>query len=139
MTQCLIFLAIIPVVCWQLAKKDYKDQKFFLLGLSFGLVVAPVSQGVLEFAVLPVIGGFFGGLGLVFNVVHGSVGYLFLTCLGVFEQGVLSGGQILLMSMVNGALWVSYYGYIGYRLDLRLAVRPSGNSGIFRVQFKQLT
>lgn len=91
-------------------------------GLAAGLVIAPVSQGLVEYTLIPVVGGLIGIVGAVFNMIHGSVGYFMLGAIGSFEPGmILSASQLTLMNVVNAAIWMSYYGFVGYRMDVKSA------------------
>ncbi|MEN8258410.1 MAG: hypothetical protein ABFS09_11170 [Thermodesulfobacteriota bacterium] len=122
MSHYLIFLAIIPIACFQLAKMYAPCRLWLLTGLSAGLVIAPVSQGLVEYTLIPVIGGCIGIIGTMFNLVHGSVGYFFLAALGTFESGtVLNASELALMNVINAVIWTTYYGVVGYRMDLRFS------------------
>ncbi len=122
MSHLLIFLAIIPIACFQLAKMYAPCRLWLLTGLTAGLVIAPVSQGLVEYTLIPVIGGYIGIIGTMCNLIHGSVGYLFLGAMGTFEPGVvLNSSQLIVMNAVNAVIWTIYYGVVGYRMDLKLS------------------
>ncbi|MDA3970320.1 MAG: hypothetical protein PF442_03115 [Desulfobulbaceae bacterium] len=119
---CLIFLALLPIATFHISKIMMPSRVFSFTAAAVGLVIAPVSQGMVEFTLIPLIGVYFGFIGGVLNMIHGSVGYFFLGALGVFEAGtVLTVTQLLLMNMVNGVIWISYYSFVGYRMDLKLS------------------
>ncbi len=122
MSHLLIFLAIIPIACFQLAKMYAPCRLWLLTGITAGLVIAPVSQGLVEYTLIPVIGGYIGIIGTMFNLIHGSVGYFFLGAMGTFEPGaVLNASQLIVMNAVNAVIWTIYYGVVGYRMDLKLS------------------
>lgn len=125
MSHYLIFLAIIPMSCFHLAKMFGPGRLWLWTGLSAGLVIAPVSQGLVEYTLIPVIGGMLGLVGAVFDIVHASVGYFLLAAMGVFEPGqVLTAPQFTLMHLVNGLIWTTYYGIVGFRMDLKFSRKP---------------
>lgn len=122
MCHYLIFLAIVPITAFQLSKMFAPGRLWLLTGLAAGLVVAPVSQGLVEYTLIPLIGGMLGLVGALFNFIHGSVGYLLMASWGIFGPNeVLDGFQITMMNLVNGAIWTTYYGVVGYRMDLKLS------------------
>ena len=122
MSHYLIFLAIIPIACFQLAKMYAPCRLWLATGIAAGLVIAPVSQGLVEYTLIPVIGNAIGIIGAMLNLIHGSVGYFVLGMLGKVEPGtLLSASEMTLMNMVNAAIWTTYYGVVGFRMDLKLS------------------
>ncbi|MBU2538511.1 MAG: hypothetical protein KKH22_08725 [Proteobacteria bacterium] len=122
MTQLLILLAIIPVACFHFSKKIHPKDRWLLFGVSFGTVVSPVSYGLMEFTSVPVIGKLLGLIGLMANLIHGSLGYFFLQSIGLLAEGSpLLGSQLLMIHMVNALIWSSYYGMIGYKIGQKIA------------------
>lgn len=122
MTQLLIVLAIIPVACFQLSNKLHPKDRWLLFGVSFGTVVSPVSYSLMEFTSVPVIGKLLGLIGLMANLIHGSLGYFFLQSIGLLAEGApLLGSQLLMIHMVNALIWSSYYGMIGYKIGQKIA------------------
>ncbi|MBU0681885.1 MAG: hypothetical protein KKD73_10745 [Proteobacteria bacterium] len=122
MTQYLILLAIIPLSVFNLTKMFMPRRRWLLSGFATGLVIAPVSMGLIEFTYVPIIGKALGLVGVVGNLIHGSVGYFFLVSFGGMEPGVLlSASQLVTISLVNAAIWGSYYGMVGYNIDGKLA------------------
>lgn len=120
MSQYLIFLAIIPIVTFQLTKMFAPNRLWVLTGIAAGLVIAPLSQGLVEYSLIPVVGGVIGIFGAIFNMIHGSVGYFFLGAIGTFEPGtVLNVSELILMNVVNAVIWTSYYGIFGFRMDAK--------------------
>jgi hypothetical protein len=126
MTQYLILLAIIPLSVFSLTKMFMPRRRWLLSGLASGLVIAPVSMGLIEFTYVPIIGKALGIVGVIGNLIHGSVGYFFLVSFGGMEPGVLlSASQLVTISLVNAAIWGSYYGMVGYNIDVKLATEES--------------
>ena len=126
MSQYLILLAIIPLSVFNLTKMFMPRRRWLLSGLATGLVVAPVSMGLVEFTYVPIFGKALGLIGTIFNLIHGSVGYFFLVSFGGMEPGVLlSASQLITINMVNAAIWGSYYGMVGYNIDAKLATEET--------------
>jgi hypothetical protein len=122
MSQYLILLAIIPISVFNLSKMFMPRRRWFLSGLATGLVIAPVSMGLIEFTYVPIIGKALGLVGVVGNLIHGSVGYFFLVSFGGLEPGVLlATSQLVTISLVNAGIWGAYYGMVGYNIDAKLA------------------
>lgn len=122
MTQLLILLAIIPLACLQFGKKLHPQDRWLLFGVAFGTVVSPVSYGLMAFTSMPVIGKLMGLIGLMANLIHGSLGYFFLQSFGLLTEGaLLQAPQLLMIYMVNALIWSSYYGMIGYKIGQKIA------------------
>ncbi|MEN8258412.1 MAG: hypothetical protein ABFS09_11180 [Thermodesulfobacteriota bacterium] len=122
MSQYLILLAIIPLSVFNLTKMFMPGRRWLLSGLAAGLVIAPVSMGLIEFTYVPIIGKALGLVGVVGNLIHGSVGYFFLVSFGGMEPGVLlTASQLVTINLVNAAIWGSYYGMVGHNIDAKLA------------------
>lgn len=122
MTQLLALLAVIPLACLQLSKKLHPKDRWLLFGVAFGTVISPVSYGLMEFTSIPVIGKLMGLIGLMTNLIHGSLGYFFLQSIGLLaESAPLQASQLLMIHMVNALIWSSYYGMIGYKIGQKIA------------------
>ncbi len=121
MSELLILLAIIPLACYQLTKNFKTKHRWAMIGVSSGLVIAPISFGLLQFTYVPIIGKIMGFIGLIFNLTHGSVGYFCLVGSGVIDPGaVLSASQLVMINVVNAALFSFAYGMIGYSVDKKI-------------------
>jgi hypothetical protein len=126
MSQYLIFLAIIPLTCWQFTKIFKVKDRWLYIGLSLGLVIAPLSYGLLQFTYIPLIGKLLGIIGLIVNLTHGSVGYFCLAGSGFFAPGaLLSASQLVMINLVNAVIFASCYGMIGYALDRKMEEESS--------------
>lgn len=121
MGHYLILLAVIPLSCFYLTKLYDPEDKWLYRGLSVGLVIAPLSYGLLQFTFIPFIGKFMGIIGLLVNLTHGTLGYFCLAGSGFFEPGVLlSAAQIAMINVVNAGIFATCYGMIGYSIDRKL-------------------
>jgi hypothetical protein len=118
MSQWLIFLAIIPLSSLHLTKHFNLKNRWMWNGIAFGLVVAPVSFGLLQMTYIPVLGKLIGLIGLVANLIHGSVGYICLLGSGMLElNSMMTAPQLCLINLVNGLLFAYLYGIIGHYVD----------------------
>jgi hypothetical protein len=98
-----------------------------ITGITMGMVIAPVSLALIKFSYIPIIGKLIGIVGLVTNLIHGSVGYFGLMTVGLMEPGtVLAGSDLMIINLVNAVIWALYYGVIGYNIDHKTtAIIPS--------------
>lgn len=127
MTQLLLLLAIIPLSCFNLATTFKSKHRWMITGITMGMVIAPVSLALIKFSYIPIIGKLIGIVGLVTNLIHGSVGYFGLMTVGLMEPGtVLAGSDLMIINLVNAVIWALYYGVIGYNIDHKTtAIIPS--------------
>jgi hypothetical protein len=122
MSQWLIFLAIVPLSSLYLTKNFQTKKKFMWNGVAFGMVIAPVSFGLIQMTYIPIIGKLLGLVGVIGNLTHGSIGYLCLLGSGVLEMNtVITASQLIMINLVNGVLFAYIYGLIGYAVDRKLA------------------
>ena len=121
MSQWLIFLAIIPLSSLHLTKNFNLKNRWMWNGIAFGLVVAPVSFGLLQMTYIPIFGKFIGLIGLIGNLIHGSVGYICLLGSGLLDLNtMMTGPQLCLVNLVNGVIFSYAYGIIGHSMDEKL-------------------
>lgn len=121
MTQYLILLAIIPLSCISLTRIYESKDRWMFVGCSVGMVIAPFSYGLLQFTYIPFIGKLVGYLALLIHLTHGSIGYFCLAGSGFFTPGVmLSAPELMLLSLVNGLIFASWYGVLGHYIDRKL-------------------
>ena len=91
-------------------------------GIAFGLVIAPVSFGLIQMTYIPFIGKLLGLVGVIANLTHGAIGYICLLGSGVLETSTLiTATQLVMINVVNGVLFAGIYGLIGYAIDRKLA------------------
>jgi len=118
MSQYLIFLALIPLSCFELVKLFKFTYRNTICGISIGLVVAPVSFALLKFAYVPIIGKFLGLIGLPIHITHGCFGYICMIGMGLVEpEIVVTALQLTIINVFNGLLFALIYGLMGYLLD----------------------
>jgi len=118
MSQWLIFLAIVPLASFQLTKIYEVKNRWMWNGIAIGLVIAPLSFGLIQLTYIPLVGPLLGLVGLVANLTHGSIGYFCLVGSGVLElDTVITASQLAIINVVNGVLFSYCYGLVGYSLD----------------------
>lgn len=118
MSHYMILLAIIPLCCYELTKPFNYRYRNMLRGISIGMVISPVSFALLKFTFLPVIGQLLGLIGLAANLTHGSAGYACLISIGFLEIGAhVTPMGLVMINLINGLLFSSVYGMIGYVMD----------------------
>ena len=121
MSQYLIFLAILPLICFEICKLFRCSYKNTIYGISLGLVITPVSFALVQFTYIPVIGKFIGLVGLLVHLVHCWFGYGCMIGMGVLEPGAtVSTMQLDLVHSLNGLFFAIIYGLAGYFRDLRI-------------------
>ena len=122
MSYLLILLALIPVCGFYLAKTYKPRQNWQWVGVAFGLVVAPVSLGLIKYAFIPVVGKLFGLVGVVLNLIHGPLGYFLMVSLGFEGSGLtLSASELTVINLINAVIWSFIYGIVGHHVDVKLA------------------
>jgi len=122
MSQWLIFLAIVPLSCMYLTKNMQIKNRFMLNGIALGMVIAPVSFGLIQMTYIPFIGKFLGLAGVIVNLTHGSIGYISLLWSGLIESNTaITATELTMVNIFNGVLFASIYGLIGHTLDRKLA------------------
>jgi hypothetical protein len=120
MRELLLLLAIVPIVCYNLTDIYMPKRKWLWTGLSFGLVVAPVSMTLLQSTHIPLIGPLLGIVGLLFNIIHGTLGYFTVVAIGIHEPGmIISAYELTIINIFNGFAWGMFYGVLGYNIDLK--------------------
>jgi hypothetical protein len=132
MSQWLIFLAILPLSCLYLTKNLHIKKRFMWNGIAFGVVVAPVSFGLIQMTYIPFVGKILGLLGVLFNLTHGSIGYISLLWSGTIEPNTaITAAELFMINIFNGVLFAYIYGLIGYAVDRKLA-KEDKNMSVFR-------
>ena len=116
----LILLVLIPITVYELLKaKEIKRNKWLWIGFSVGLIIAPVSYALVEFAYVPIVGGLVGSLGAVVNLIHAPVGYIVAVGSKLIESNneALSPQNMVIVHVVNAIIWASVYSILGHKLD----------------------
>jgi hypothetical protein len=120
MREFLLLLAIFPVAIYNLTDIFMPKRKWLWTGMSFGMVVAPVSLCLLQSTHIPLIGPLLGLVGLIFNIIHGTLGYFTVIAFGIHEPGmVISAYELTIINIFNGFAWGMFYGVLGYNIDLK--------------------
>jgi len=120
MSQWLIFLAIVPLTSIHLTRDMQTKNRFMWNGIALGMVIAPVSFGLIQMTYIPFIGKLLGLVGIISNLTHGTVGYICLLGTGVLEMNaVITATELVMINVVNGLLFAYVYGLIGYAVDRR--------------------
>jgi hypothetical protein len=121
MSEWLIFLAIVPLSYIYLTKNMYIKNRFMWYGISFGMVIAPVSFGLIQMTYIPFIGKLLGLVGVIGNLTHGSIGYISLLWSGTIEPNtVITATELVIINIFNGVLFAYIYGLIGHAVDKKL-------------------
>jgi len=127
MRELLLLLAIVPIVCYNLTDIYMPKRKWLWTGLSFGMVVAPVSMTLLQSTHIPLIGPLLGLVGLIFNIIHGTLGYFTVVAIGIHEPGmVISAYELTIINIFNGIAWGMFYGVLGYNIDQKWPTEAEG-------------
>ena len=120
MREFLLLLAIFPVAIYNLTDIFMPKRKWLWTGMSFGMVVAPVSLCLLQSTHIPFIGPLLGLVGLIFNIIHGTLGYFTVIAIGIHEPGmIISAYELTIINIFNGFAWGMFYGVLGYNIDLK--------------------
>lgn len=131
MSYLLVLLTIVPVSFFHLFKVFSPKRRWMYTGVALGLVIAPISYGLIKFTFVPVVGALLGFVGLFFNMIHGSVGYFCLISVGMVEpSAVLSVSELVMINLLNAAIWSFYYGIIGFNIDKKLASAEDASAGV---------
>lgn len=127
MSEWLIFLAIVPLSCIYLTRNVQIKNRFMWYGIAIGLVIAPVSFGLIQMTYIPVVGKLLGLVGVIVNLTHGSIGYISLLWSGTIEPNqAITAPELVMINMFNGVLFAYIYGLIGYAVDRKLAKAQEG-------------
>lgn len=113
----LLLLALLPVMASRWARKYKPQSRFTILGLTWGLVVAPFSMGLYATYFIPFVGLPTGLLGLLLTMLHAAPGYSIGIQIGWFESHtVITGSASIPMFILNGLFWAMIYCAIGWWL-----------------------
>jgi hypothetical protein len=131
MEKLLLLAALLPLVTHLLCKKLKPESQWMFAGISYGLIIAPVSLALFQCTSVPVIGKLCGLIGVILNLIHGPIGYFIALGSGYLEPGaILSVANIASINIANGIIWALFYGIIGYNIDAKLAEIELGSTEI---------
>lgn len=120
MRELLLLLAIVPVACYNLTDIYLPKRKWLWTGLAYGMIVSPVSMCLLQSTHIPIIGKLIGLVGLILNLIHGTLGYFTVVALGIHDPGmVISAADLTTINIFNAFAWGMFYGVLGYNIDLK--------------------
>jgi hypothetical protein len=107
------FLWAIPITIWLATRNISPIWRSTLRGASFGAIVSPASLALYGLYFLGPLAAILGMLGLVINLIHGSVGYEIAVQFGLARShAVVNGPERLLMEIINGLIWSVVYGSV---------------------------
>ena len=131
MSQWLIFLAIVPFSCMYPTKNMQIKYRFMVNGIALGMVIAPVSFGLIQMTYIPLIGMLLGLVGIIINLTHGSIGYISLLWGGMIEpHTTITASELVMINIFNGVLFAYIYGLIGYAVDRKLVNEKEGRPAL---------
>ncbi|MBU0484390.1 MAG: hypothetical protein KKB30_07750 [Proteobacteria bacterium] len=137
MRELLLLLAIVPIACYNLTDIFMPKRKWLWTGISFGMIISPVSMCLLQSTHIPVIGPLLGLGGLILNLIHGPLGYFTVVALGVHEPGLaLSAAELTNINLINAFAWGMFYGVLGYNIDLKWPSTAEGRQLLTRSRKK---
>jgi hypothetical protein len=120
MRELLLLLAIVPIACYNLTDIYIPKRKWLWTGISYGLIVSPASMCLLQSTHIPIVGKLIGLVGLVLNLIHGTLGYFTVVAMGIHEPGmVISASELTIINIFNAIAWGMFYGTLGYNIDLK--------------------
>jgi len=121
-------LIIVPVMAYRIARRRVPGHVYSITGASLGAVIAPFSFGLYSWYFISVIGVVPGMLGLILVMVHEVPGFQLAVGLGYVPAGkVVSGfAQHTIVEVLNGVIWLVFYGFLGYLIDRYRARRKRG-------------
>ena len=124
----LVILTLVPIAAFCWARKHATSMKFTTLGITWGLVAAPVSLGLYATYFIPFVGLYPGMLGLFSVMFHGNPGYVIAIELGAVKSHTVVdlSGHIILFA-INGIVWAILYGAIGFVFDRFLPCKQSAD------------
>jgi len=118
MLLLLLFLAVVPIIAYRIARKRYPNSAFVITGIAFGSVIAPLSLGLYATFFIPYVGLVPGMLGLMLVMFHGAPGYSLALTFGLIPPGqVVEGVGHIYLAVLGGIVWATAYGCLGWMVD----------------------
>jgi hypothetical protein len=124
----LLTLWVIPVATFLLARRKAPAKLWRTTGVAFGAVAAPASLGLYGLYMVSPITAVFGIFGLVLVSLHGPPGYNLSILFGLVPPGCIVEGvrQHASIEALNGIVWATAYGGLGWIVDVIRARRKRG-------------
>ena len=118
----LLLLGLIPVAAYRYAKRRHPNHLFLISGVALGSIASPFSLGLYATFFIPYVGLVPGMLGLFASMFHGVPGFKVATELGIIPLGVVEGSSEVYLALIDGAIWATVYGCVGWVIDaIRMA------------------
>lgn len=116
----LMLLAALPLACYFYCKLRAPKKLWLSTGIGLGLVISPISMGILALKPIPLVGMLFGLIGIILTLPHDFPGYLMALSTGLAHiGGELPFKERIWVEVLNGIFWSVVYGFIGHALDNR--------------------
>lgn len=116
----LMLLATLPLACYFFFKSRSSNKLWQTTGICLGLVISPISLGILALKPIPLIGRLFGLVGIILTLPHDFPGYFMALSVGLARiGGELPLQERIWVEVLNGVFWSVVYGFIGHALDTR--------------------
>ncbi len=120
MTQYLLLLVAVPISVYYLQMIIKGKQQWLWTGMAFGMVIAPISLALMKWVYMPGISKVVGFVGVALNIIHGPLGYFMALSVGLVDSSsVLTVSEVVIINILNGWVWASFYGAIGYQVDVK--------------------
>lgn len=114
----LILLTALPLACYFFLKSRSSQKLWQISGFCLGLVISPISMGILALKPIPLIGMLFGLVGIILTLPHDFPGYFMGLSIGLAHTGrELPFQERVWVEVLNGVFWSVIYGFIGHALD----------------------
>jgi hypothetical protein len=113
-----LLFSLLPIAAYLWSRRFAPQHRSAIVGAALGLVISPISFGLYATYQLGPLGIPTGMAGLLLVLWHATPGYYVCIALGlVAERAIVEGPSQLLVEIVNGILWGSVYGALGYASD----------------------
>jgi hypothetical protein len=124
----LLLLLWIPLIIVAIMSRRYSRSHLWRnTGIAFGMVVSPGTLGLYGLYFIGPIAAPLGIVGLPLHLLHGSPGYELAIHFGLVPlHTVVEGRMHVPIEAINGAIWATVYGLVGWCID---AWRKSRNNG----------
>lgn len=127
-------LIIFPLIVYRVSRRYIPRHKFLVLGIAFGVIVAPFSLGLYSWFHFSPLGVIPGIVGLVMVLVHEPPGFQLATHLGMIHGVEVSSDimQHVIVEACNSVIWSFVYGLLGAAIDyFRNRTKPGRYPGPF--------
>ena len=122
-----LLLIILPIISYKWAKKYKKRRLWTITCASLGAIVCPLAFGIYGIGgviavTIPYVGLYLGlalvGVAGAIFFSHSAVGYYLAITLGIQQPAVVVEGMgQVWVELINGIVWGTAYGLIGFIID----------------------